>query len=120
MGFPLFWVRSRDWIDRRHRLAQEKTADPDRQTSRQQAPPQAFPAPIRVTIVEDQSTTDARYRDEEESRQREIADLAAQEGMNSATQAIKDATLDMRDFTQTSTWLVGIGTGLLVVTLALT
>ena len=90
------------------------------QTAEQQQPASDLPLPFPVEIIENQATTDARQNREEESRQNEIADLVAQEGMNAATQAIKDATLDMRDSAQDSTILVGIGTLLLVITLVLT
>ncbi|MGJ8624966.1 MAG: hypothetical protein ACSHW1_19660 [Yoonia sp.] len=73
-----------------------------------------------MEIVEGPAAANARNASEEESRQREIADLVAQEGMNAATQSIKTATNDMRDYALYSTVAVWIGTALLLYTLWLT
>lgn len=100
--------------------AQEQSQKPRLTTQQEHTPTGPFPIPVPVDIVEDQSTIEARQRVEEEAREREMRDLAAQEGMNAATQAIKQATLDMRDFSLYSTILVGVGTALLFVTLWLT
>ncbi|KAA0920608.1 hypothetical protein FLO80_00010 [Aquicoccus porphyridii] len=100
--------------------AQEQTEGTKGQASQQQGPTQALPLSIPVNIVEDQAAADARKRREEEARQREIADLAAQQGMNAATQSIDAATQDMRDYALYSTLLVALGTGLLFYTLWLT
>lgn len=99
--------------------AQNQTESPQGETDQQNQPAYAPPLPFPVEIVEDQATTDARNRGEEEARQREIADLAAQEGMNAATQAIKAATNDMRDYALYSTIAVWVGTVLLIITLVL-
>ncbi|MGC1494707.1 MAG: hypothetical protein WA790_02780 [Sulfitobacter sp.] len=99
--------------------AQEQTESTQVDATQQQ-PPFDPPLPFPVEIVEGDAAADARKRGEEEARQREIADLAAQEGMNVATQAIKDATLDMRNYAQTSTWLVAVGTIFLFATIWLT
>lgn len=100
--------------------AQEETQSKQRQSESQEAPSHLFKLPVLVDIIEDDAAAQARKSREEESSRNEIADLKAQQGMNAATQAIKEATLDMRDSAQTSTLLVGIGTGLLIVTLFLT
>ena len=100
--------------------AQEETGNEQGQTSRHQEQSKTFPITIPVVIVEDHAAADARQRSEEEARQREIADLAAQQGMNAATQAMNSATQDMRDYAFYSTILVGIGTVLLIITLLVT
>lgn len=100
--------------------AQEQTERPQGQAvqQKQDAPKPSFSLPVE--IVEDQSAAEARKAREEETRQREIADLAAQEGMNAATQSIKTATNDMRDYALYSAIVVGVGTVLLIWTLVLT
>ena len=98
----------------------EEEESEQRQAEQQDTPAYEPPLPFPVKILEDTAAADARARGEEEARQREIAALAAQEGMNAATQAIKDATLDMRDSAQISTLLVGIGTIFLFATIWLT
>lgn len=100
--------------------AQEQTEGPQGEASQKNEPSYETPLPFPVEIIEDQSASEARQRHEEESRQREIDDLIAQKGMNEATRAIKDATVDMRDYALYSTLLVGFGTFLLIVTLWLT
>ncbi|WP_273250117.1 hypothetical protein [Sediminimonas qiaohouensis] len=100
--------------------AQEQTGDTQRQAGRQDYPPHLFSRPIAVDVIEDKAEAEARKREEEEARQREIEDLAAQKGMNTATQSIEAATRDMRDYALYSTILVGVGTVLLLFTLFLT
>ncbi|MFZ1813799.1 MAG: hypothetical protein WBO55_03020 [Rhizobiaceae bacterium] len=100
--------------------AQEQTDNPNGQASQQQATPQVFPIPLPIEIIESQSASDTNERRAKESEQREIDDLAAQQGMNSATQAMNEATQDMRDYTFYSTLLVAAGTVLLIYTLLLT
>jgi len=100
--------------------AQQETQDEQGQASEHQSPAENLPIPLPVEIVEDQSATDARQAREDEANQRQIDDLIAQEGMNAGTQAINAATEDMRDYAYVQTWLVGIGTVLLFVTLILT
>lgn len=97
--------------------AQEQAGEAEGQPTTQQQPSQTFPLPLPVDIVEDEATAQAREREEKEARQREIADLAAQEGMNAATQAMNDATQRMPEYAFWSTLLVGIGTVLLIITL---
>ncbi len=87
-----------------------ETQSEQEEAAQQQVPARIVPVPLPVEIVEDQAAAVARQSREEESRRNEIADLAAQEGMNTATQAIKDATFDMRDYALYSTILVGLGT----------
>ena len=77
-------------------------------------------SPVPVQIIESKAERNARERIQAESKQREIEDLVAQQGMNSATQAINEATQDMRDYALYSTILVGIGTALVFITLILT
>jgi hypothetical protein len=79
-----------------------------------------IPKPFQVEIVEDDTQAEVRQHSEDESRKREIADLAAQEGMNAATQAMNRATQRMADYAFWSTVFVAIGTVLLVGTLILT
>ncbi|MEI4197856.1 hypothetical protein [Roseovarius sp. E0-M6] len=100
--------------------AQDERDDRQGQAQANQQPTQVFPLPIPVDIVEDEATAEARERRAEEARQREIADLAAQKGMNAATQSIDAATQDMRDYALYSTLLVAVGTALLFYTLWLT
>ena len=97
--------------------AQEQTEAPQGQADKQQEPAQ--PLPLPVVVVEDDAATDARRRREEEAQQREVEDLVAQKGMNAATQAIKSATNDMRDYALYSTVAVWVGTALLFYTLCL-
>lgn len=100
--------------------AQEQAEGEQGRPAQQQQPAQSFFPPIRIEIIEDQAAAAARERRETEARQHEIDDLVAQQGMNAATQAINEATQDMRDYAFYSTILVGIGTFLLVITLRLT
>jgi hypothetical protein len=101
--------------------AQEQTESPSGQTDQEQGPViPDIPTPFPVEIVEDDATADARKRSEQEARQREIADLAAQEGMNTATQAMNKATQRMAEYAFWSTVFVAIGTVLLIGTLVLT
>jgi len=95
-----------------------QSADGDAEAN--QAPTQTLPIPLPVDIIEDEATAEAREGREAEARQREIEDLAAQQGMNSSTRAMNEATQDMRDYSLYSTMLVGAGTILLMVTLWLT
>lgn len=97
--------------------AQEEAGDEKGQASQQEQPAKPYPLPFPVEIVEDQTEADARKRREAESRQNEIDDLAAQQGMNEATRAMNDATQEMRDYAYVQTWLVGIGSVLLFATL---
>ena len=100
--------------------AQEQTDSAEGQTAQYQQPAQTLPIPLPVEIIEDEASADARRNKEKESQQREIDDLIAQQGMNSATQAINEATQDMRDYAFYSTLFVAAGTFLLIVTLGLT
>ncbi len=100
--------------------AQEQTGGGQGRTSSQQEPSETPLPPLLAQPLDDRKASDAREAREDESRQREIDDLIAQEGMNAATQSIEKATRDMRDYSFYSTIAVCIGTGLLVVTLLLT
>lgn len=100
--------------------AEEQAGEAKQQAQKEQNPLQTLPIPIPVNIVENQATSEAREREEEETRNREIRDLAAQEGMNAATQSIERATWDMRNYALYSTILVALGTFMLGVTLWLT
>jgi len=99
--------------------AQEQAESAQRKAGEQSQPSYDLPLPFPVEIIEDQAATDARNSRENESQNNEIADLEAQQGMNAATQAIKDATLDMRDYALASTVAVWVGTALLIATLFL-
>ncbi len=72
-----------------------------------------FPFVFQVDVTESQAEAESSKRREAEARQREIDDLIAQQGMNAATQA-------MRQYSYVQTWLIGIGTALLIATLWLT
>ena len=101
--------------------AQQQIDSTGGQTDQEQGPVVPdIPTPFPVQIVEDDTAADARQRSEEETRQREIADLAAQEGMNAATQAMNRATQRMAEYAFWSTVFVAIGTVLLIITLVLT
>lgn len=105
--------------------AQEHAQSPQGQPSAEQQPfqPSQSPAPrnpIRIEIIEDQAETDARKRREAEADQREIDDLAAQQGMNAETQAINEATQRMAAYSWYQTWAVAIGTILVFASLVLT
>lgn len=100
--------------------AQDQPAQIQKEANRKQAPAYQLPFSVPVQIVEDRAAADTRERHEAEARQREIEGLIVQQGMNSATQAMNDATQRMADYTYWSTILVGIGTALLFITLALT
>lgn len=100
--------------------AQEEAQPEQGQAAEQQQQPQALPLPFPVKVVEDEAAAEARERSEAESQRREEQDLAAQQGMNLATQDMNKATQRMADLAGWQTWLIGIGTILLTVTLLLT
>lgn len=99
--------------------AQEQENAGQGQAAQQQRPAQTFPLPVPVEIVEDEAAADARQRREGEAAQREIDDLAAQQGMNAATQAMNEATQKMAFYSLISTVLVAVGTFFLFGTLVL-
>lgn len=86
----------------------------------QESTQQANPFSVPVRIIEEPEEAQARQRAEQYSRNLNERDLVAQEGMNRATQSIKDATWWMLWSSVASTLFVAIGTGLLVWTLRLT
>lgn len=98
---------------------EQQSKSPLRQENTEQQPSKPR-RPIPIQIIQDESAADARKSKEQEAEQREIKDLLAQEGMNRATQEINSATQVMRDYAIYSTWIVGFGTILLIVTLWLT
>ncbi|OUS19330.1 hypothetical protein A9Q95_13600 [Rhodobacterales bacterium 59_46_T64] len=100
--------------------AQQQAQDEQEGASQQQQPTAELPIPIAVEIIEDQAAADTRKIRESESRQRDIDDLIAQQGMNESTRSMNDATQEMRDYVYIQTVLIGLGTALLVVTLMLT
>ena len=100
--------------------AQEQTSGEDRESATQGQPADPGSPSIRVRIVEDDAIANARQRREEESDQREIDDLIAQQSMDATARAMNDATQEMRDHAYAQTWLVGTGTVLLFITLWLT
>ena len=100
--------------------AQEESGRTQGQACIDDTPAQTYPLPFAVEVIEDQAGTETRERREEEARQREIANLAAQHRTTASTEEMNAATQDMRDYVLYSTVLVGVGTGLLVVTLLLT
>lgn len=99
---------------------QEETYNSQSQASQKQGPSQSPQLPFPVIVVEDEASTKARQRSEQEAAQRDVDDLAAQQGMNAATQAMNEATQRMALYSLISTILVGVGTALLMFTLYLT
>lgn len=97
--------------------AQEQDVEVQETTTEGQGQPQILPLPIPVEIVESDAASDARQRSENEAKEREIRDLAAQEGVNAATQTMNEATQRMADYAFWSTVIVGVGTVLLFWTL---
>lgn len=105
--------------------AQDEAGDAERRADNQGEPaerqeppiPVIVTVPLAVEIIEDDAAAQARERSEAEAREREINDLAAQQGMNSATQSMNEATQDMRDYARIQTVLIGLGTALLIWTL---
>ncbi|MEQ1951901.1 hypothetical protein [Mesorhizobium sp. CN2-181] len=85
----------------------------DGQANAQETQANNAPWSLPVQIIEDKAETKARQSREERSEQREIDDLAAQQGMN-------ETTAKMADYALYQTILVGIGTVLLFYTLWLT
>lgn len=100
--------------------AQEQAPPGYSSATTEQNPPETYPIPFPVEIVEDQAEAEARHRGEEESSKREISNLVAQEGINSATQAMNGATQRMAEYAFWSTIFVAVGTALLIVTLYFT
>lgn len=100
--------------------AQQHDEKPQGAVTEEQVAPQVFPIPLPVQIIETDAAADARQRSEDEAKERELRDLAAQQGMQLATEAMNDATQRMANYAYWSTWIVGLGTGLLFVTLWLT
>ncbi len=80
--------------------------------------PGSFSIPVR--IIEDPIEANARQSTEQHSRELSERGLFAQEGMNIATQSIKEATWFMFWVSIANAVLVAIGTGLLTWTLCLT
>ncbi|MGJ8571385.1 MAG: hypothetical protein ACSHXI_11870 [Hoeflea sp.] len=97
--------------------AQEGANPEQGQGSDQEQPAQSYPLPFPIEIIEGQAAADTRERLESEARQREIDDLAAQQGMNAATQSMNDATQRMTNYAELQTWLVALGTAVLFATL---
>ena len=100
--------------------AQDQAGSGQEGADAQEGKAEPLPFAIPVQIIEDDETTQSRERREREGRQREIEDLAAQQGMNKATRAMNDATQDMALYSLISTIAIIVGTGLLIWTLALT
>ena len=71
------------------------------------------PLPLPVQVVEEEAKKEARERIEQDARKREIDDLAAQRGMNEASQRMADAA-------EVQTWIVGFGMALVLATLIVT
>ena len=97
--------------------AQEQDEEAQGAATEEQGQPQIFPLPVPVEIIESDAAADARQRSENEAKEREIRDLAAQEGVNAATQLMNDATQRMAKYAFWSTLIVGFGTALLLWTL---
>ena len=99
--------------------AQEQPQGRQGQAAEQGTLADTMPIPLPIEIVESQSEVDTRQRLDQEAREREVADLEAQTGMNNATQAMNDATQRMAGYAYWSTIFVAVGTVLLFVTLIL-
>ena len=99
--------------------AQEQAQSADERPADQPAPAGAIPLPVPVEIIEDDASARAREGREAENRQRDLRDLAAQEGMNEAAQAMNEATQRMADLSLWQTRLAVVGTAALVATLIL-
>jgi hypothetical protein len=97
--------------------AQEQDKNSHGTATEEQSHPQIFTLPLLVEIIESDATADARQRSEDEAKEREIRDLAAQQGMHLATEAMNDATQRMAQYALWSTLIVGFGTALLFWTL---
>lgn len=97
--------------------AQQQDENAQGAATEQQDKPQILPLPLPVEIIESDAAAEARQRSEDEAKEREIRDLAAQEGVNVATQAMNDATQRMAQYAFWSTVTVGVGTILLFWTL---
>jgi hypothetical protein len=93
--------------------AQSNPDQPEAETGESGAQQQWPPLPLPVQIVEEQAEKHTRESIEKEARQREIDDLAAQRGMNEASQRMADAA-------DIQTWIVGFGTALVLATLLVT
>lgn len=96
----------------------QKTDDHAESAENSVKPPDLFA--ISAHIIEHQEQTVASQRAEQYRRDLSERDLAAQEGMNRATKSIEDATWLMLWVSIANTFLVAIGTALLVWTLRLT
>lgn len=93
--------------------AQPNPDQPEAETSEAATQEQWPPLPLPVQIVEEQAEKDARERIEEETRQREIDDLAAQRGMDEAAQRMANAA-------EVQTWIIAVGTVLVLATFIVT
>lgn len=93
--------------------AQVGESDEQRQSAPEQNLPQDPRWTLPVEIVEDQAEAEARKRREERAEQRELDELAAQQGMDESTEK-------MADYALYQTILIAIGTGALIYTLYLT
>lgn len=89
--------------------AQEQTESTERQEQTKEKPAEPLPPPIRIKIVEDQAEAEARQQRETASKERERADLIAQEGMNTATQRMAELAW----WQNIATW---VGAGLVFLT----
>jgi len=91
---------------------QDETTGGQEQTASGYRPADDATSAVPIHIVEDEGKAEARQRSEERAEQRELDDLAAQQGMNEATQK-------MAVYSVYQTILVGIGTAFLHATLVL-
>lgn len=93
--------------------AQEHQPEAASQAAEERDDDTGFPVPLPVQILEGETERDARLRREREARQLQTDDLAAQRAMN-------EASLRMARAAETQSWIVGIGTVLLLATVILT
>ncbi|QYJ01169.1 hypothetical protein KUV46_01960 [Thalassovita mediterranea] len=93
--------------------AQERLDQSEQLADDEQAAAEQPKVPVPVIILESEEAVESRQRAQEESAQREKADLAAQQGMNLATEK-------MADYALFQTALVLVGTIALLWTLLLT
>lgn len=100
--------------------AQHETKNTQQPATKQANPTSndAFGIPVR--IIESREAAEARKAHEEETSEREIKDLIAQQSMAAATDAINQATQSMKRAAWWSVLIIGIGTALLIWTLMLT
>lgn len=100
--------------------AQEENSPLDQAAAVQDPNPIDLPGPLPVIIIESDESAKTRSSIEAARAQREKDGLAAQQGIQLATEEMNQATQSMKNAAWLSTVLVGAGTVLLIWTLILT